>query len=248
ELLAAGLYTEAGWEAERSERDVIKHLGSTAGLLTMLDVYRRGENFHRAYQLAEGQGGEALAAAPAGTARALWEAAYPRAYADLVEKFGPGAGNPDLFLYAIMRKESGYSPDDVSYADARGLLQMIPPTSARVAGLVGDPFFADELFEPAVNVRLGASYIGALYRKFGQQVPLAAGAYNAGPRAMTRWCDQHAGHPTDEFVELIAFAQTREYVKRVSGIYARYRFLYGPTPFELPLTLDLRYRPEGPDY
>ncbi|HVR62843.1 MAG TPA: tetratricopeptide repeat protein, partial [Polyangia bacterium] len=121
ELLAAGLTVEAGWEAERSERDVIKHLGATAGLLTMLDVYRQGENFHRAYQLAEGQGGEALASAPAGTARALWEAAYPRAYADLVEKFGPGAGNPDLFLYAIMRKESGYSPDDVSYADARGL-------------------------------------------------------------------------------------------------------------------------------
>ena len=49
-------------------------------------------------------------------------------------------------------------------------------------------------------------------------------------------------------VELIAFAQTREYVKRVSAIYARYRFLYGPTPFELPLTLDLHYRADGPDY
>ncbi len=172
ELLTAGLTVEGGWEAERSEKDVIKHLGPTVGLLTMLDTYRRGENFHRAYQLAEGRGGETLAAAPEGTARLLWEAAYPRAYPELVEKFGPGAGNPDLFLYAIMRKESGYSPDDVSYADARGLLQMIPPTSQRVAATVGEPFFPDELFQPATNVRLGASYIGALFRKFGQQVPL----------------------------------------------------------------------------
>jgi soluble lytic murein transglycosylase len=248
ELLEAGMTVEAGWEAERSEKDVIKRLGSTAGLAVMLDVYRRAEDFHRAYQLAESRAGNALATDPHGSSRLFWEAAYPRAFATLVDKLGPGSGNPDLFLYAIMRKESGFSPDDVSYADARGLLQMIPPTSARVASSVGDPFFPDQLFEPETNVRLGAAYIGALYRKFGGQVPLAAGAYNAGPKAMTRWCDQHAGHPTDEFVEMIAFAQTREYVKRVSGIYARYRFLYGPTPYELPLTLDLHYRADGPDY
>ncbi|HEY2902622.1 MAG TPA: transglycosylase SLT domain-containing protein [Polyangia bacterium] len=248
ELLDANMDVESGWEAERREKDVLKHLAGGAGLSTMLDAYRRGQNFHRAYQLAETHGGDALGALPQGAARAVWEAAYPRAFADLVEKFGPGAGNPDLFLYAIMRKESGFAPDDVSYADARGLLQMIPPTSTRVAAGAGEPFFPDQLFEPATNVRLGAAYIGALFRKFGQQVPLAAGAYNAGPRAMTRWCDQHAGHPTDEFVELVAFAQTREYVKRVSAIYARYRFLYGPTPFELPLTLDLHYRADGPDY
>ncbi|MEA2700195.1 MAG: soluble lytic murein transglycosylase, partial [Myxococcales bacterium] len=205
-------------------------------------------DFHRAYQLAESRAGDALATDPHGSSRLFWEAAYPRAFATLVDKLGPGSGNPDLFLYAIMRKESGFSPDDVSYADARGLLQMIPPTSARVASSVGDPFFPDQLFEPETNVRLGAAYIGALYRKFGGQVPLAAGAYNAGPKAMTRWCDQHGGHPTDEFVEMIAFAQTREYVKRVSGIYARYRFLYGPAPYELPLTLDLHYRADGPDY
>src|SRR5260370_34151157 len=124
-----------------------------------------------------------------------------------------------MFLYEIRRRESGNSPDDVSYADARGLLQMIPPTSKRVAATVGEPFFPDELFQPATNVRLGASYIGALFRKFGQQVPLAAGAYNAGPRAMTRWCDQHAGHPTPDVVELIALAQTRQYVKRAQRPY-----------------------------
>ena len=65
--------------------------------------------------------------------RAFWEAAFPKAYAPLVEHYGPPAGNPELYLYAIMRKESGFDPHDVSYADARGLLQMIPPTSARVA-------------------------------------------------------------------------------------------------------------------
>jgi soluble lytic murein transglycosylase len=252
ELLEAGMNMEAGWELERSEKEIVKRAGGADQTLPwLLDLYRRAGDFHRAYQLADVRATATLAApagAPAGAARALWEAAYPRAFSELIDRYGPPAGNPDVFLYAIMRKESGYNPHDVSYADARGLLQMIPPTSAHVAATAGLSFFPDELYDPEVNVRLGAAYIGSLFKKFGGQVPLAAGAYNAGPRAMARWCDQHGGHPTDEFVELIAFAQTREYAKRVTSLYARYRYLYGPTPYEIPLTLELKYRADGPDY
>ena len=248
ELLDAGMNVEAGDELRRSEKDILKRAGGDKAVPWLLGLYRRAEDYHRAYQLAESRGGGALAAAPAGGARTFWEAAYPRAYAELIEKYGPPAGNPDVLLYAIMRKESGFNPLDVSYADARGLLQMIPPTSARVAATARLPFAPDELYDPETNVRLGAIYIGALFGKFGGQVPLAAGAYNAGPRAMAKWCEQHAQHPTDEFVELIAFAQTREYAKRVTALYAHYRFLYGPAPYQLPLALDLKVGPKGPDY
>jgi soluble lytic murein transglycosylase len=279
ELLEAGMQVEAGWELERNEGALLHRLGERRGLALLLDRYRRANDFHRAFRLAQSHGGDALGLdpepsqgkgegggnGPAAGARLLWEAAYPKAFADLVDKYGPAAGNPDLFLYAIMRKESAFSPQDVSYADARGLLQMIPPTSAKVAAaaaaeapvaadahaapaLPAPPFFPDQLYQPETNVRLGAAYIGSLYRKFGRQIPLAAGAYNAGPKAMGRWCQQHGQHPMDEFVELIAFAQTREYVKRVVGIYAHYRYLYGPTPYEIPLTVDAKFRPDGPDY
>ena len=248
ELLDAGMNVEAGGELQRAEKDVLKRAGGDKALAWLLGLYRRTESFHRAYQLAEAHGAAALAAAPTDGARAFWEAAYPRAYDELIEKYGPPAGNPDVLLYAIMRKESGFNPLDVSYADARGLLQMIPPTSARVAAAAKLPFAPDELYEPDTNIHLGAIYIGSLYRKFGGQVPLAAGAYNAGPRAMAKWCDQHGGRPTDEFVELIAFAQTREYAKRVTALYARYRYLYGPAPYEIPLTLDTKPAATGPDY
>jgi soluble lytic murein transglycosylase len=241
---------EAGADLERNEAAVLHHLGESAGLGALLDRYRRASDYHRAFRLAEGRAGGALVVepAPGSSARVAWEAAYPRAFGDLVETFGPPAGNPELFLYAIMRKESAFAPNDVSYADARGLLQMIPPTSAKVAAAAGVPFFPDQLYEPDTNIRLGAAYIGSLYRKFGKQIPVTAGAFNAGPKAMSRWCDQHGKHPMDEFVELIAFAQTREYVKRVVGIYAHYRHLYGPTPYELPLTVDVKYRADGPDF
>jgi soluble lytic murein transglycosylase len=250
ELIQAGMDAEAGAELEASEKEILKRAGGDKATAWLLDLYRRAGDFHHAYRFAESHGAAALAADPHTDAgvRSFWEAAFPRAYAPLVEEYGPPAGNPDLYLYAIMRKESGFDPHDVSYADARGLLQMIPPTSARVAATAGEPFFADQLYDPVANIRLGALYIGSLFKKFGGEVPLAAGAYNAGPRAMGRWCQQHAAHPTDEFVELIAFAQTREYAKRVTSLYAKYRYLYGPTPFEIPLQLDTKVAAGGPDY
>ncbi|HVZ73891.1 MAG TPA: transglycosylase SLT domain-containing protein [Polyangia bacterium] len=248
ELLAAGMNVEAGAELQRDEKAVLARAGGDKALPWLFGLYARAGNFHRAYAVAEARDRGALDAAPTGAARAFWEAAYPRAYADLVEQYGPPAGDPDVWLYAIMRKESGFDPLDVSYADARGLLQMIPPTSARVAQQAKLPFAPDDLYDPETNVRLGAIYIGALYKKFGGQAPLAAGAYNAGPRAMAKWCDQHGNRPTDEFVELIAFTQTREYAKRVTSLYAHYRYLYGPSPYHIPLAIETKPRAGGPDY
>ncbi len=248
ELAAAGLDVEAGVELQRAEEAIRKRLGRDQGLAVLLNRYPRFSNWHRPYYLAETSGDAALAGAPAGAARAFWEAAYPRAYRGLVERFAPPAGTPPLVLYAIMRKESGFSPHVVSYADARGLLQMIPPTSARVAGELGLPFAPDDLFVPETNVQLGAAYIGGLFRKFRGEILLTAAAYNGGPRAVMRWCDGNGRRPTDEFVELVTYDQTREYAKRVAGIYAHYHYLYEGKPFDLPLTVDCRYEAGGPEY
>jgi soluble lytic murein transglycosylase len=259
ELASVGLDVEAGEELERNEKAELARAtrggggarngnGNGAAIPRLLESYAVLQSFHRAYELSESRNPGALAQAPVGAARVWWQAAYPLAYREMVDRYAGPAGNPELFLYAIMRKESGFSPSDVSYADARGLLQMIPPTSARVAREAGLDFLADDLFEPETNIRLGALYIGGLSRKFHAQIPLVAGAYNAGPKAMARWCDQHGTHPMDEFVELIAFTQTREYAKRVVGIYARYRHLYGASPYVLPLVVDPRYEAAGPDF
>jgi soluble lytic murein transglycosylase len=250
ELVAAGLDVEAGWEIERDEKTLLRRLGESRGIPLLLTRYPELKAFHRAYELGESRNGGALSFAPDGdpTIRLWWQAAYPLAYRELVDRFGPPAGNPDLLLYAIMRKESGFSPWEVSTADARGLLQMIPPTSARVAAAANLEFSPDQLFDPETNIRLGAAYIGALSTRFKGQIPIIAGAFNAGPKAMAKWCDQHGSHPVDEFVELIAFTQTREYAKRVVAIFARYRQLYGPRPYQLPLAVDAHYAATGPDY
>jgi soluble lytic murein transglycosylase len=243
ELARAGLTVEAGNELERGEAGIVKRNGKARALPYLLAAYLRLAAFHRAYKLAEANSDAGLGA----DERLFWEADYPRAYADVVENYGRAAGNPDLFVYAIMRKESGYFPFAVSSSDARGLLQLIPSTGESVANKLGLVSYSDELFDPDTNIRLGATYLGGLLRRFRGQEALAAGAYNAGARAMIRWCDQWGTRPLDEFVELITYDQAREYIKRVLGIYARYRHIYG-RPFELSLTVNPQYLKDGPDF
>jgi soluble lytic murein transglycosylase len=241
ELERAGLIPEAGIELARNEAALIKRQGKTRAIPFLLQTYPRLLAFRQAQRLADNNGESAL-----DDARLYWESAYPRAYPQAVESEGKAAGNPDLFVYAIMRKESGYYPFAVSPSDARGLLQLIPSTGEQVAKSLGVDFHPDQLFDPDTNIRMGATYLGDLLRRFRGQEALAAGAYNAGGRAMKRWCDQWKGHPLDEFVELITYDQAREYIKRVLGIYARYRFIYGK-PLELSLTVNTDYVKDGPE-
>jgi soluble lytic murein transglycosylase len=244
ELLAAGLDVEAGEELGRAEASVLQHMGKSQGLAVLLEEYPRMRAFHQALHLAESHGASALAAAATGPARIFWQAAYPRAFRDMVEPLASTAGTPDLFVYAIMRKESSFLPHALSPSDARGLLQLIPATGQEVAKHLGVPLFTDELFDPEVNVRVGAAYLGGLLKRFGGQIALAAGAYNAGSHAMMRWCDQWGSRPLDEFVELVTYDQAREYIKRVLAVYAHYRWLYGE-PFELSLAVNPHYTSDG---
>ena len=244
ELLAAGLDVEAGEELGRAEAGVLQHLGKARGTALLLQDYPRMRGFHRALHLAENQGGAALVSAPTGSARPFWQAAYPRAFRDMVEPLASAAGTPELFVYAIMRKESSFLPHALSPSDARGLLQLIPSTGQEIAKQLGVPLHTDELFEPEVNIRFGAAHLGGLLKRFGEQIALAAGAYNAGSHAMMRWCDQWGSRPLDEFVELVTYDQAREYIKRVLAVYAHYRLLYGE-PFELSLAVNPHYSSDG---
>jgi soluble lytic murein transglycosylase len=246
ELQTAGLSGDAGIELQRGESGLMARRGRDRGLALLLDRYPRLGAFRRAYQLAEAHGEPALASAPEGAARTFWTASYPRAFRELVDKFGPPEHNPDLFMFTIMRKESGFLPTEVSWADARGLMQLLPELGVSLSRPGEPPAFPEELYLPATNLRLGARYTGGLAAKFRGNLALAAGGYNAGGRAVVRWCDQNGSRPLDDFIELVPFDQTREYMKRVLGIYSRYHFLYDGAAFEPSLEVaGCKYDPGG---
>ena len=241
QLIAAGLGPEAGEELARSERAFLKRHDRGAAFAMLLDRYRKAGNYFRPWMLAVSYSGSALDSPAEDDARRWWENAYPRAYRALVETHQALGDNPEGYLYSIMRKESGFNPHDLSYADAQGLLQMIPPTTQRVAKQLKIPYDPGRLYDPAYNIQTGSWYIGHLLQKFKGQIPLGAGSFNSGPRPVMRWIDQYGDHEIDELVELVPYTQTREYMKKVTENFARYQYLYEHKIYEQPLVVDKHY-------
>ena len=241
ELEAAGLDVDAGRDLARAERAFVKRHDRAKALAVLFDRYGRGNNWNRPWQLALAYGSGALDTPAEGRARFWWQHAYPEAYKPLVEKYQQLGDNPPYYLYAIMRKESGYDPHVLSYADAQGLLQMIPATTIRVARQLDLTYAPGDLYAPELNIHTASWYIGNLLRKFKHQIPLGAGSFNSGPRPVMKWLDLHGARPIDELVELVAYMQTREYMKKVTENYARYVYLYTGKMYEQPLTVDPAY-------
>jgi soluble lytic murein transglycosylase len=248
ELIRAGLGVEAGDELQRGERAFLARHERRAALATALDRYRAAGNFNRPWMIAVVYDGGALDGPAEGAARIWWEHAYPKAYRELIEKHEKIGGNPPYYLFSIMRKESGFDPHVLSYADAQGLLQMIPATTIRVAEVLDLPYDPGRLYEPEFNVQTAAWYIGKLLSKFGGQIPIGAGSFNSGPRPVMRWLDLNGDRPIDEFVELVSYLQTREYMKKVTENYARYRYLYDGAVYDQPLAVDKKYRVDDITY
>ena len=122
---------------------------------------------------------------------------------------------------AIMRQESNFDIASISPSGARGLMQLMPATARLVAHRLGEPT-SNELLttDPAHNMRMGTAYLQQMLEQFGNCVPLAAAAYNAGPNRVNQWLlengDPRAGDQSMlDWIEMIPFNETRNYVQRV---------------------------------
>ena len=225
-LLRLGLARSAAEELAAADRKALAAGGEP--LLLVADLLDRAGDHRTSHNLVRTLGRAALRQRPEGTTARVWRIAYPPAYREEVERWASEAGvEPDLLL-ALMREESGLDPAVVSSAGAVGLTQLMLPTAQSVAkklrmGRVGQA----DLMKPPVAIRIGASYLGSLLKRFGGCEALALAAYNAGDGSVRRWLSERGKLPLDAFVEEIPVQETRGYVKRVLRSYAAYRLLYG---------------------
>jgi len=160
-------------------------------------------------------------------ARHLWGAAFtrkesqalsllfPKAFEDEVLAASENHLLPPALIWAVMRRESAFAVSALSSANARGLMQIIPPTGKEIAKQLGTTLSSpEELFAPPLNISFGSWYLRQLLNRFGHMAPAIA-AYNAGPKAVLRWLSARGQLPLDEWVEEIPFRETRNYVKQV---------------------------------
>jgi len=117
-----------------------------------------------------------------------------------------GSAEPSL-LFAIVRQESAFSPVATSRVGARGLMQLMPKTAKSLK--------VNNAFDPQQNVDAGVRHLKTLLNNFGGDIALSLAAYNAGEMAV----QHHKGVPP--------YAETRDYVKRITALYAKQNSILG---------------------
>jgi soluble lytic murein transglycosylase-like protein len=169
----------------------------------------------------------------------LWRLSFPLAYGPVVEGVARELKMDPFLVLGVMRAESNYDAEAVSWVGARGLMQIMPYTGHRIARLVGHHGFdTAELNRPDVGIAFGAWYLKRLLTYYKGNLVLAIAAYNAGPEAVDRWLRQSEDWDLDEFVENIPYDQTRQYVGKVLVNMDMYHRLYGVGGKGLSLDVD----------
>ena len=147
-------------------------------------------------------------------------AAFP--IPDLPGLVRPPAGEPEAaLLLGIARQESIFNPWVSSHAGAQGMLQLMPRTAYLMARSLGLHYNQGLLTgNPDYNIRLGRHYMKTLLARY-REPALAVAAYNAGPRRVDEWLSLHGDprrgdrYDVIDWIELIPFDETRNYVERV---------------------------------
>jgi peptidoglycan lytic transglycosylase len=148
-------------------------------------------------------------------------------------------------IFSIARQESAFNPAVVSPAQAYGLMQVTPDAGRYVCKKYGVGFDLGRMkTDPVYNAALGAAELGGLLDDYRGSYIMTFAAYNAGRGSVKKWVERY-GDPRDtkvdavDWVELIPFSETRNYVQRIMENLQVYRARFGGGS-RLQIEADLR--------
>ena len=146
---------------------------------------------------------------------------------------------PSEMIHAIIRQESEFDSKANSYAGARGMMQLMKYTAKIVAKQAKLPYSISGLTDdPIYNIKLGSYYFNGLLSDYNGVYPFAIAAYNAGPNRVKTWRRVN-GDPTKnqlsyiDWIELIRFKETRNYVQRVLENVNVYKYMISQEPVKI---------------
>ena len=147
---------------------------------------------------------------------------------------------PDsAFILSIIRQESEFDLSANSHAGAKGLMQLMPYTAKLVSKQAKLPYSKSRLTtDPEYNINLGSHYIAGLILQYDGAYPFAVAAYNAGPNRVKYWKKINKNPQKKQinyvdWIELIKFRETRNYVQRVLENYNVYRYILEKKPIPM---------------
>ncbi len=157
-----------------------------------------------------------------------WKLIYPVYYSGEINRNAVLNNLDPVLVLALLKEESHFNPYAVSSSGALGLMQVLPSTARDIVRWkkLGN-HYSKELFNPEINIRVGAAYLGHTRDVFEGNMLFSVAAYNCGPAAVSGWLKKLPTADADRFIENIPYNQTRDYVKKVFGSYWNYKRVYG---------------------
>jgi len=225
ELAAIGLMRDASREMKRIAAAHPDNLGIQ---FMLADLYVQGGEPFKANGILQRRFREYVRHGGTGIPRRFWEILFPLNYWPAIQREAARQNLDPYLVASIIRQESGFEPATLSNAGAVGLMQIMPAEAQAIAtdGGITEPVTRERLFDPEVNVAVGAAELAQKLRAMQGNPILAIAAYNAGPDAVGRWLAQTPIDDVDLFVESIPYAETRLYVKTVTRNRFEYRRIY----------------------
>ncbi len=172
--------------------------------------------------------------------REILRLAWPPAHLPVFKRWCREYGVGVPLTLAVAREESRFRADDLSWADAMGIMQIIPSTSSWLASRLGlrkgfDP--VESMTDPALNIRFGVYYLSRLETRLSKALHgddaleenlelWIMGAYNGGPGAMLRNIRTRWNGDLLLFVHSIRAQETRHYIRKVAAALMAYEILY----------------------
>lgn len=152
----------------------------------------------------------------------------PLEYEEYVEKYASQYQVEPSLVYAVIFCESGYDPQAVSHAGSKGLMQISDDTAVWAAQQI-DGMDAENLnvMEPDENIQIGCWYLHWLHDKFNGNTQTCLAAYNAGHNKVAQWLADEEKSADGLTLEEIPYAETDQYVKKVTLMQQVYQWRYG---------------------
>jgi len=150
----------------------------------------------------------------------------PLKYENIIKKHCDSKQIDPYLIMALIKQESTFKAVVVSPSRAYGLMQLLLRTANRMARKYKRNVYKTNLFNPDTNIKYGVDYFKMLLNKYNNNIYYSLAAYNAGEHRVDAWLEQTGNVTNEEFVEMIPFTETRNYVKLIIRNYYYYKFYY----------------------
>ena len=157
--------------------------------------------------------------------RSVLKSLYPLRYTEFVETYAEENNLSDSFVYAVIKCESSFKIDAVSYVGARGLMQIMPDTFNWISAKLGEKANYSQATDPETSIKYGCYYYGYLSGRYGRVQEILA-AYHAGRGNVDKWLKDRRYSSDGETLHTIPFPTTNKYVKKVMLTENIYQKLY----------------------